>query len=73
MSRHAAPDLLICSTNPPAVVAIDSPRFCAPEGRTAREGELLARHVTLERQDPAIIDDRGVEALPLSAHINADP
>jgi hypothetical protein len=29
--------------------------------------------VTLERQDPAIIDDRDVEALPLSTHINAGP
>jgi hypothetical protein len=41
--------------------------------RTDKVNDLLARHVTLERQDPAIIDDRGVEALPLSAHINADP
>ncbi|HXZ75176.1 MAG TPA: hypothetical protein VEH31_30495 [Streptosporangiaceae bacterium] len=35
--------------------------------------DLLARQVALERQNPAIIDDRDVEALSLSSHINADP
>jgi hypothetical protein len=35
--------------------------------------DLRARQVSLERQNPAIIDDRHVEALSLSAHINADP
>jgi hypothetical protein len=29
--------------------------------------------VALERQNPAFIDDCDVEALSLSAHINADP
>jgi len=29
--------------------------------------------VALERQNPAIIDDGDVEALSLSAHVNADP
>jgi hypothetical protein len=41
--------------------------------RTDKVNDLLARHVTLERHDSAIIDHRGVEAFPLSAHINADP
>ena len=37
-------DLVI--TNPPTVVAIDSPRSCAPEEKTARQGELqLARWI----------------------------
>ena len=32
--------------NPPGAAAIDSPRCCAPEGHTAREGELqLARSI----------------------------
>src|ERR1700730_10930062 len=35
--------------------------------------DLLARQTASEGRDPAIIDDRNVEALPLSAHINADP
>jgi len=35
--------------------------------------DLLARHVALECQHPAIIDDRDVEALSLAAHINAHP
>jgi hypothetical protein len=34
--------------------------------------DLLARLVAPELQNPAIIDDRDVEALPLSADINAD-
>jgi hypothetical protein len=29
--------------------------------------------MALEGQDPAVIDDRKVEALPLPAHINTDP
>jgi hypothetical protein len=41
--------------------------------RNDKVNDLLARHMALERPAPAIIDDRGVEALPLSAHINADP
>jgi hypothetical protein len=35
--------------------------------------DLPARQVSLEHQNPAIIDDRHVEALSLSADINADP
>ena len=35
--------------------------------------DLPARQVALERQNPAIIDDRYVETLPLCAHINASP
>jgi len=35
--------------------------------------DLLARQVALERQNPPIINDRDVEALSLSSHINADP
>jgi hypothetical protein len=35
--------------------------------------DLLARHAARECQDPAIIDDRGVGALPLSARIYAGP
>jgi len=38
MTCQQVVDLVI--TNPPTVVAIDSPRSCAPEGKTAREGEL---------------------------------
>jgi hypothetical protein len=34
---------------------------------------LLARPVALEHQNPTIIDDRDIEALALSAHIDADP
>lgn len=41
--------------------------------RNDKINDLLARHAAPERQDPAIIDDRGVKALPLSAHINANP
>lgn len=41
--------------------------------RTNKVSHLLARQVALERQDPAIIDDRDVEPLPLSSHVNADP
>jgi hypothetical protein len=35
--------------------------------------DLPARQVALKRQNLAIVDDRDVEALSLSAHINADP
>lgn len=41
--------------------------------RYDKVNDLLARQAALEGQDPAIIDDRNVETLPLSAHINADP
>ena len=41
--------------------------------RNDEVNDLLACHAALERHDTAIIDDRGVKALPLSAHINADP
>ena len=46
------------------------------DGRPVRNdpvNDLPARQVTLKRQNPAIIDDRDVEALPLCAHINASP
>ena len=44
----------------PAVVAIDSPRSCAPEGQTARDGELqLARSICGIRWTP---DARRVHA-----------
>ena len=46
---------------------------CPRRIRHDKVNDLLARHTALEGQDPAIIDDRNVEALPLSAHINADP
>jgi predicted nuclease with RNAse H fold len=46
--------------NRPAVVAIDSPRSCAPEGQTARHGELqLARSICGIRWTP---DARRVHA-----------
>jgi hypothetical protein len=35
--------------------------------------DLLARQAAPEGQDPAIVDDRDVEALPLPAHINTSP
>ena len=35
--------------------------------------DLFARPVAQEFQNLAIIDDRDVEALPLPAHVNADP
>jgi hypothetical protein len=41
--------------------------------RYDKVNDLLARQAALESQDPAIIDDGNIEALPLSAHINADP
>jgi hypothetical protein len=41
--------------------------------RHDKVNDLLTRQTALEGQDPAIIDDRNVEALPLPAHINADP
>jgi predicted nuclease with RNAse H fold len=41
--------------NQPAVVAIDSPRSCAPDGRTARDGELqLARKICGIRWTPDV-------------------
>jgi predicted nuclease with RNAse H fold len=50
----------LVTMNPPTVVAIDSPRACAPEGKTAREGELrLARSICGIRWTP---DARHVHA-----------
>ena len=44
----------------PAVIAIDSPRCCAPGGRTARDGELqLARSICGIRWTP---DEKHVRA-----------
>lgn len=41
--------------NPPKVVAIDSPRSCAPEGHTARDGELrLAKSICGIRWTPDV-------------------
>jgi len=58
MTCQQVVDLVI--TNPPTVVAIDSPRSCAPEGKTAREGELqLARSICGIRWTP---DARRVHA-----------
>jgi predicted nuclease with RNAse H fold len=58
-------DLVI--TCRPAVVAIDGPRSCAPEGHNAREGELqLARQVCGIRWTP---DTRHVHANPYYAWI----
>jgi hypothetical protein len=45
---------------------------CRPV-RNDNVNNLPARQVALERQDPAIVDDRYVEALSLCAHINANP
>ena len=43
----------IVMANRPAVVAIDSPRSCAPEGQNARDGELqLARSICGIRWTP---------------------
>jgi predicted nuclease with RNAse H fold len=54
-------------TYQPPVVAIDSPRCCAPEGQTARESELqLARSICGIRWTP---DARGVRASPYYAWI----
>jgi predicted nuclease with RNAse H fold len=51
----------------PAVVAIDSPRCCAPEGRTARDGELqLARLICGIRWTP---DEKHLRASPYYAWI----
>jgi predicted nuclease with RNAse H fold len=51
----------------PAVVAIDSPRSCAPEGKTAREAERrLARSVCGIRWTP---DEQEVHANPYYAWI----
>jgi predicted nuclease with RNAse H fold len=50
----------IAMANRPAVIAIDSPRCCAPEGRTARDGELqLAKSICGIRWTP---DARRVHA-----------
>ena len=58
MTCQQVVDLVI--TNPPAVVAIDSPRSCAPGGKAAREGELqLARSICGIRWTP---DARRVRA-----------
>jgi hypothetical protein len=46
------------------------------DGRPVRHdyvNDLPARQVALERQNPAIIDDRHVKTFSLSAHINANP
>lgn len=40
---------------------------------TDKVDDLLAGQVSLEHQNLAIIDDRQIEALPLSADINAGP
>ncbi len=41
--------------NPPRVTAIDGPRSCAPEGQTAREGELqLAKSICGIRWTPDV-------------------
>jgi predicted nuclease with RNAse H fold len=46
----------------PTVVAVDSPRSCAPEGRTAREGELqLARSIC------------GIRWTPDAGHVRQSP
>jgi predicted nuclease with RNAse H fold len=51
----------------PTVVAIDSPRSCAPDGQTAREGELqLARSICGIRWTP---DAKSVRASPYYAWI----
>jgi predicted nuclease with RNAse H fold len=51
----------------PAVVAIDSPRSCAPEGHTARDGERqLAKAICGIRWTP---DAKGVRASPYYAWI----
>jgi predicted nuclease with RNAse H fold len=58
-------DLVMASR--PAVVAIDSPRSCAPECRTARDGELrLARSICGIRWTP---DARHVHASPYYAWV----
>jgi predicted nuclease with RNAse H fold len=50
----------IVTADRPAVVAIDSPRSCAPESHTARDGELqLAKSICGIRWTP---DARGVHA-----------
>jgi predicted nuclease with RNAse H fold len=50
----------VATANRPAVIAIDSPRCCAPDGRTARDGELqLARSICGIRWTP---DARRVHA-----------
>ena len=54
-----------------AGVAID--RHGRRRIRHDKANDLLARQAVLEYQDPAIVNDRDVEALPLSAHIDADP
>jgi predicted nuclease with RNAse H fold len=60
LSCQQAADLVI--TCQPAVVAIDGPRSCAPEGHTAREEELqLARQVC------------GIRWTPDTQHVHANP
>jgi predicted nuclease with RNAse H fold len=60
LSCQQVADLVI--TCQPAVVAIDGPRSCAPEGHTAREGELqLARQVC------------GIRWTPDTEHVRASP
>lgn len=57
----------LVTTYQPTVVAVDSPRSCAPEGQTAREGELqLAKSVCGIRWTP---DDRRVRASPYYAWV----
>jgi predicted nuclease with RNAse H fold len=51
----------------PEVIAIDSPRSCAPDGQTARDGELqLAKSICGIRWTP---DERGVHATAYYAWI----
>ena len=65
LSRHDVIDLVI--TYQPAVVAIDCPCCCAPEGQTARESERqLARSICGIRWTP---DDHQVHASPYYAWI----
>ena len=60
LSCQQVTDLVM--TCQPAVVAIDGPRSCAPEGHTAREGELqLARQVC------------GIRWTPDTQHVRANP
>lgn len=45
----------LVTENRPAVIAIDSPRSCAPEGQTARDGELrLAKAICGIRWTPDV-------------------
>jgi predicted nuclease with RNAse H fold len=57
----------LVTANPPRVAAIDSPRSCAPDGQTAREGERqLAKSICGIRWTP---DMRHVHANPYYAWI----